>query len=88
MKRNNCFAVGGGFGGGPSAGDYHAYKSTSGGGGGGSGKGGGIGGLGWGLIVVVAILVIYALGSGYGWEAIEGFIAWGLIIYFVGRTMF
>lgn len=63
--------------------DYHAFKSTSGGSGGGSGFG-----CGWVVIVIVVIALISFIADGASWDAIEGLLTWGLIVFLFARTLF
>lgn len=71
----------------PDMNDFHAFKSTSGGSGGGRGSGGGFG-CGWVVIVVGVIMLISFLADGASWDAIEGLLTWGIIAFFIAKSLF
>ena len=68
--------------------EYNAYKSTSGGSGSGRGSGGGPGAGGLIVIVIVIMLLLFFIFTGASWEAIEGLLAFGLIAFFIAKSLF
>lgn len=68
--------------------EYNAFKSTSGGSNNSGGSGGGPGTGGWIVIVIIIIMLLFFIFSGYGWEAIEGLLAFGLIAFFIAKSLF
>lgn len=68
--------------------EYNAYKSTSGGSGSGRGSGGGPGTGGWIVIVIVVIMLLFFIFDGASWEAIECLLAFGVIAFFIAKSLF
>ena len=68
--------------------EYNAYKSTSGGSGSGRSSGGGPGFGGWVVIILVIIMLLFFIFNGASWETIEGLLAFGLIAFFIAKSLF
>ena len=71
--------------------EYHKFNSTKGGSNNGSpgkGTGGGPGFGGWVVIIVFAYFFLFFIFSGASWEAIETLLAFGIIAFFIARSLF
>lgn len=71
----------------PDMGDFHAFKSTSGGSGGGSSGGSGFG-CGWVVIVVVVLMLLFFIVDGASWDAIDTLLGLGFLAFLFARSLF
>lgn len=71
----------------PDMDDFHAFKSTGSGSGGNSGSGGGFG-CGWIVIIIVVAMLIFFIGGGASWDAIDTLLGLGFIAFLFARSLF